>query len=135
MKPLDRILETARARQAHIILSEGRDPRVREAAARIVAEGLARITLMDGEAPGAATIDSATAPDLPQLAAAFHELRKGKGLTPEAALLTPHALVGTADEIVDQLVARRERWGLSYIGINADSLDAMAPVIARLAGT
>lgn len=57
------------------------------------------------------------------------------GLTPEAALLTPHALVGTAEEIVDQLVARRERWGLSYIGINADSLDAMAPVIARLAGT
>lgn len=57
------------------------------------------------------------------------------GLTPAAALETPHALVGTSDEIVDQLVARRERWGISYIGISADSLDDMAPVIARLAGT
>ena len=51
MQPLDRIYRAARARQAHIILSEGRDPRVREAAARIAAEGLARITLLDGEAP------------------------------------------------------------------------------------
>jgi probable F420-dependent oxidoreductase len=57
------------------------------------------------------------------------------GLSPEAALATPHALVGTADDIVEQLVARRERWGLSYIGLSADALDAMAPVIARLAGT
>ncbi|KGJ13745.1 phosphate acyltransferase [Paracoccus sanguinis] len=59
MTPLDRIFDSARARQAHIILPEGRDPRVREAAARIVAEGLARITLLDGAAPGAASIDSA----------------------------------------------------------------------------
>ena len=57
------------------------------------------------------------------------------GLTPEQALATPHALVGTHDEIADTLVERRERWGLSYIGIGADQLDAMTPVIGRLAGT
>lgn len=57
------------------------------------------------------------------------------GLTPEAALQTPHALVGTADEICDQLVERRERWGISYIGIGADQLDDVQPVIERLAGT
>jgi alkanesulfonate monooxygenase SsuD/methylene tetrahydromethanopterin reductase-like flavin-dependent oxidoreductase (luciferase family) len=57
------------------------------------------------------------------------------GLTPEASLVTPHALVGTVDEIVDQLQERRDRWGISYIGISAGSLDEMAPVIARLAGT
>jgi probable F420-dependent oxidoreductase len=56
------------------------------------------------------------------------------GLTPEASLVTPHALVGTVDEIVDQLQERRDRWGISYIGIGAGSLDEMAPVIARLAG-
>ena len=57
------------------------------------------------------------------------------GLTPAAALETPHALVGTTSQIAEQLIARRERWGLSYIGISASSLDEMAPVIAQLAGT
>ena len=57
------------------------------------------------------------------------------GLTPEQALETPHALVGSEDEIVAQLEERRERFGISYIGISADALDAMAPVVARLAGT
>lgn len=57
------------------------------------------------------------------------------GIEPAAALATPHALVGTVDEICDQLVERRERWGISYVGISADALDAFAPVIARLAGT
>lgn len=57
------------------------------------------------------------------------------GLTPEASLATPHALVGSVDEIVDQLVERRERWGISYIGLSAGSLDEMTPVIERLAGT
>jgi probable F420-dependent oxidoreductase len=63
-----------------------------------------------------------------QLAPAF-------GLTPAEAALTPHALIGSADEIVDQLVERRERWGISYLGLSADQLDAFAPVVARLAGT
>ncbi|MGY6502797.1 MAG: TIGR03621 family F420-dependent LLM class oxidoreductase [Acidimicrobiales bacterium] len=57
------------------------------------------------------------------------------GLSPEAALASPHALAGTVDQIVDQLLERRERWGISYVGLSASSLDEMAPVIARLAGT
>lgn len=63
-----------------------------------------------------------------QLAPAF-------GLTPAQAAETPHALVGTVEEICDQLVERRERWGISYLGLSHDQLDAFAPVIARLAGT
>lgn len=57
------------------------------------------------------------------------------GLSPEAALASPHALAGTVDQIVEQLQERRERWGISYIGISASSLDEMAPVVARLTGT
>lgn len=57
------------------------------------------------------------------------------GLTPEAALASPHALAGTVNQVIEQLEQRRERWGISYIGISADSLDDMAPVIARLAGS
>ena len=45
------------------------------------------------------------------------------------------ALVGTVDEICDTLVARREEWGVSYVVVGDDNLDAFAPVVARLAGT
>lgn len=86
MKVLDRILDAARARQAHIILPEGGDPRVRAAAARIAAEGLARVTLMDAAAPGAASIHAAEAPDLPALAEAWHALRAARGITAAQAL-------------------------------------------------
>jgi probable F420-dependent oxidoreductase len=46
---------------------------------------------------------------------------------------TPYLLVGTVDAIVDQLEAARERWGFSYVTVRDE--EAMAPVVARLAGT
>jgi hypothetical protein len=36
--------------------------------------------------------------------------------------------------MVELLEARRERWQMSYVVIPAESLDAFAPVVARLAG-
>lgn len=57
------------------------------------------------------------------------------GLDPAAALQTPHALVGSIDQICDQLLERREQWGISYIGLSAVALEEMRPVIERLAGT
>jgi probable F420-dependent oxidoreductase len=57
------------------------------------------------------------------------------GLSAESALASPHALAGTVDQVVEQLQERRERWGISYVGLSAASLDEMAPVIVRLAGT
>lgn len=63
------------------------------------------------------------------------QLAPGFGLTPEAALASPHALAGTVEQIIDDLVEQRERFGISYIGISAASIDDMAPVVARLAGT
>jgi probable F420-dependent oxidoreductase len=63
-----------------------------------------------------------------QLAPAF-------GLSAAQALETPHALIGDVSQICDQLVERRERWGISYLGLSADQLEPFAPVIARLAGT
>ena len=55
------------------------------------------------------------------------------GLTPEGALDMPIALVGTIDQMADDLIARRERFGFSYIVVH--ELDALAPLVARLAGT
>ena len=65
----------------------------------------------------------------------FELFAEGFGLTPEQARRSPHALCGTVDEIVDDLVERRERYGISTIGISASALEDMAPVIDRLAGT
>jgi probable F420-dependent oxidoreductase len=60
-------------------------------------------------------------------------LAGGFGLTEGQARQTPHALIGTVEQICDDLVERRERYGISTLGMSADQLDAFAPVIARLA--
>lgn len=62
-------------------------------------------------------------------------LAAGFGLTPEEALASPHALAGTVEQIADTLLERRERWGMSTIGVSVDALEALAPVVERLAGT
>ncbi|HEX6139081.1 MAG TPA: TIGR03621 family F420-dependent LLM class oxidoreductase [Candidatus Limnocylindria bacterium] len=56
------------------------------------------------------------------------------GISEEELPHSPHFLVGDTQEMADALLARRERWGISYIAIPADALDVCAPMIARLAG-
>ena len=53
----------------------------------------------------------------------------------DAALEAGITCVGTIDEICDQIVERRERWGVSYTVIGDDLFEAFAPVVDRLAGT
>ena len=57
------------------------------------------------------------------------------GLSPAQVADIPMVLAGPVDAICDQLVERRERYGFSYISIHTPEIDAMAPVVARLAGT
>ena len=57
------------------------------------------------------------------------------GLPAEAVLASPNTLVGTVDGLIDEIQARRERWDGSYLVVRADSMEAFAPVVARLAGT
>ena len=47
---------------------------------------------------------------------------------------TPFALVGPTEKIIDDLIARRERWGFSYIIVGQADVDAFAPVVAALNG-
>src|SRR3954467_4503705 len=56
-------------------------------------------------------------------------------LTIEEILQTPYLLIGTVDQMVEALRERRERWGFSYMVVHEWSLEALAPVVARLAGT
>ncbi len=57
------------------------------------------------------------------------------GISPAELLEFPHALVGTVDEICGSLEERRDRWDASYIVVQHDAMEPMAPVVARLAGT
>ncbi|MEM9608653.1 MAG: TIGR03621 family F420-dependent LLM class oxidoreductase [Actinomycetota bacterium] len=57
------------------------------------------------------------------------------GLEPEQMMEHPHALIGTVDAICDELVKRREEWGVSYWTVGARNAPAFAPVVERLAGT
>ena len=56
-------------------------------------------------------------------------------VTPEVALETPIALVGTAEQMIDDLIARRDRWQMTYVVVDDAIADQFAPVVARLAGT
>jgi hypothetical protein len=47
---------------------------------------------------------------------------------------SPYALVGDTEQVVDTLIERRERWGLTYIASSEEDLERIAPVVARLAG-
>jgi probable F420-dependent oxidoreductase len=66
---------------------------------------------------------------------AAEELQKRwKQLSVEEVLEAPFVLIGTVDEMVEALRARRERWGISFFVTFEQYLEALAPVVARLAG-
>lgn len=56
------------------------------------------------------------------------------GLSAEKVLASPHALMGTPDEIVQILQYRRERMGISYITVPDREMEGFAPVVKALAG-
>ena len=103
MSILDTMIPRAKAANATIVLPEGQDPRVITAAVKAAtaqlctpvvlgtpaeiasAEAQAGVTLASA---GVKVIDYTTSDLLPQLAAAFHEKRKAKGMTEDEALAT-----------------------------------------------
>jgi probable F420-dependent oxidoreductase len=56
------------------------------------------------------------------------------GITPDEALGSPHALVGSTQQCIDEVQHWRDRWGISFISINGQDMDALAPVVEALAG-
>jgi probable F420-dependent oxidoreductase len=59
----------------------------------------------------------------------------GIGAESKDILAMPHFLIGTVDEVVDDLQARRERYGISYVIVPGEADESFAPVVAKLAGT
>jgi probable F420-dependent oxidoreductase len=57
------------------------------------------------------------------------------GVSPEEVLASPLLLIGSVEDMVEQLQERRERFGISYVVVTEPNLEKLAPVVARLAGT
>jgi len=98
MALMEKIIAKAKADQKHILLPEGAEERTVQAAARITAEGIAKVTLFGkrDEIQAAAdkfgvsldgidTIDPLTDENYERYCEWFYELRKAKGVTPEKA--------------------------------------------------
>ena len=58
---------------------------------------------------------------------------RARGISEEEFVLSPHYLFGDTEEMVETLLARRERWGISYVILPASALKTLEPVISRLA--
>jgi probable F420-dependent oxidoreductase len=56
------------------------------------------------------------------------------GMEPEDLLEVPHFMIGTVDQIVEDLEKRRERYGVSHVVVPDDAAEQLAPVVERLAG-
>lgn len=96
MSLLDEIKAKAAARKKTIVLCEGEDRRVIEAAAKITKEGIAKIVLIGNEAEckkvapgvdlkGITLIDPLTSDKTAEYASLLYEARKAKGMTEEQA--------------------------------------------------
>lgn len=96
---IQQIIDAAKVKKRNVVLPEGGDERVLEAANTINQEGIASITLLGNEQKiadafsakgwslgGITVINPETSDRLQGYADTFYELRKSKGITPEQAL-------------------------------------------------
>jgi probable F420-dependent oxidoreductase len=58
----------------------------------------------------------------------------GFGSEPRDVLEMPHFLIGTIDQMIEDLTARRERYGISHFVIPDSAAELLAPVVERLTG-
>lgn len=95
------IREKAKANKKHILLPEGTEDRTVQAAALIVKQGIADVTLLGNpdevnavaarygvDLTGVNILDYMASEDMPRYIDMFYELRKEKGVTPEKAAAT-----------------------------------------------
>ena len=52
-------------------------------------------------------------------------------MSPTDLLDTPYMLIGSLDQIEDQLLRHKEQWGITRYALRTDALEAMAPLVAK----
>lgn len=70
----------------------------------------------------------------PDREAVASEMAPLLGISAEEALASPHALVGSVEQVIDEVQEWRDRWGFSYVSIDASAMEDFAPVIEALDG-
>ncbi|CAN5484930.1 TIGR03621 family F420-dependent LLM class oxidoreductase [soil metagenome] len=58
---------------------------------------------------------------------------RARGISNAEMSRSPHYIVGDASEMIDTLLERRDRWGISYVAMRPEHLDALIPVLSVLA--
>jgi probable F420-dependent oxidoreductase len=112
-----------------------------ETAAQAVAEKYAQRVRWVREAAGDRAGDvelqcwTAAVAVVPDAEEVIDKLAPAFGLSPHQLRAAPVALIGPVGEIAETLRKRREEYGFSYIVVHEGEMDALAPVIAELAGT
>jgi probable F420-dependent oxidoreductase len=71
---------------------------------------------------------------LPNPRPTITQLSATLGIREDQIDAVPSLLVGSASQITEALLARRERWGVSRVTIPDTALEAIAPIVARLGG-
>jgi probable F420-dependent oxidoreductase len=66
--------------------------------------------------------------------AAAATIARGFSLSAETVLDSPYTLIGNAAQIEQELIERRERFGLSYVVVFERDMELFAPIAQRLAG-
>jgi alkanesulfonate monooxygenase SsuD/methylene tetrahydromethanopterin reductase-like flavin-dependent oxidoreductase (luciferase family) len=69
--------------------------------------------------------------DRPAALADYSRFLQGT-LSPEQVGELPAVLIGSPEQIAEQLIARRERYGFNYVTVQESALDTFAKVIALL---
>ena len=118
MNVLEMLKSRARAVPQHIVLPEGEDPRVITAAARVAAEGFAKLTLLGrpnviqaaaakaGVSLGSVTLlDPGASANLDRYAQIYFERRRARGTTLDEARTTATltSIIPTMDTLTDPL--------------------------------
>ena len=62
-------------------------------------------------------------------------LAPATGLEPSDVLEIPHFMIGTIDQLAEDIVRRRERFGITHVVVPGAAADSLARVVERLAGT
>jgi probable F420-dependent oxidoreductase len=72
--------------------------------------------------------------DQQQAAEQYIRQSEQAGVTVEQILANPYMLIGNIEQLTERIQGLREQFGISYLVLDADYMETLAPVVARLTG-
>ena len=94
----------------------------------------ARSCVGDRDVEWHALVQAVVPSDDRQAAAAAIAQRFGNVMSAEEILATPFLFVGTVEQMADQVLRNRDRYGFTYYTVHGPFMTAFAPVVERLKG-